>query len=212
MVGINEPPPRRTPRKPLHVTISAGSELYRIYDPGPPYYSEATTFRFGGPQRRFDHRLIDETSPTRGVYYAARDLEGAIVEVFGDTGVVQLLPWYVAVSYPQRDLLLLDLRGSGAMRAGTNSAVTKARHNQTYQWSRYFYEHPEIYGELDGLLWPNAHNDADAILLYERTKEALMCPGGPYDRPLADPQIVTELEIIAEGLDLAIEMNSSEHL
>ncbi len=69
---------------------------------------------------------------------------------------------------------LLDLRGSGAMKAGTVSAIAKtAQRNLSQAWSSYFYEHPELYSEIDGLLFSNAHNDEAAIALYERAQPQL---------------------------------------
>jgi hypothetical protein len=41
--------------------------------------------------------------------------------------------------------------------------------------SRYFYEQQEIYGRIDGIGYYNAHNDEDAIALYERAQDALFC-------------------------------------
>ncbi len=77
----------------------------------------------------------------------------------------------------RRELKLLDLRGGGAMRAGTVSALAKVRDRAlTQRWSRYFYEGVEAYGEVDGFVYANAHNDEEAVLLYERAADALECP------------------------------------
>lgn len=43
------------------------------------------------------------------------------------------------------------------MRAGTVSAIAKTDHFLAQAWARYFYEHAEVYGLLDGLLYFNAH-------------------------------------------------------
>jgi hypothetical protein len=34
-------------------------------------------------------------------------------------------------------------------------------------------EHPDLYTVVDGLLWPNAHNDEHAWALYERAENAI---------------------------------------
>ncbi|MFM7580236.1 MAG: RES domain-containing protein, partial [Microcystaceae cyanobacterium] len=76
-----------------------------------------------------------------------------------------------------RPLKLLDLRGSGAMRAGSVSALAKVSDRLLSQeWSRFFYERVDLYGKLDGLIFYNAHNDEEAIALSERTKDGLSCP------------------------------------
>ncbi len=46
----------------------------------------------------------------------------------------------------------------------------------THAWSRYFYEKVELFGEIDGIIYPNFHNDEDALLLYERAEDVLLCP------------------------------------
>ena len=60
------------------------------------------------------------------------------------------------------------------MKAGTVSAIAKTAQRKLSQaWSCYFYEHPELYSEIEGLIFSNAHNDEDAIALYERAKPNL---------------------------------------
>ncbi len=74
-----------------------------------------------------------------------------------------------------RSLRILDLRGSGAMRAGTVSAIAKCEHALSQPWSQYFYGMTDEFGELDGLIYANAHNDGPAVTLYERARDALQC-------------------------------------
>lgn len=154
----------------------------RIYDPD-SHGATATSFRRFGPLHRFDHHpgRGPERDPypdlSRGVYYAAHDLSSCLVEIFGDDGIIEPASLMVALPVLRRDLRLLDLRGRGAMRAGTNAAVTKDRERTlTQAWSRYFYEETDLFGEVDGIIYPNAHNDEDAVLLYERAENALHCP------------------------------------
>ncbi|MBA3951877.1 MAG: RES family NAD+ phosphorylase [Rubrobacter sp.] len=179
MVVLAPPPPRRDP---LFETLPAGTEVVRIYDPA-SHAATATSFRRFGPLHRFDHHPGSGPTrnpcpcPTRGVYYAAHDLPGCLVEVFGDDGVIEPAGLMVALPVLRRDLRLLDLRDKGAMRAGTNAAVTKDRERAlTHAWSRYFYEEVGLFREIDGIIYPNAHNDEDAVLLYERAEDALLCP------------------------------------
>lgn len=63
------------------------------------------------------------------------------------------------------------------MRAGSVAALAKtADYGVSQAWSRYFYEEEERYGRIDGIRYVNAHNDDEAIALYERASDALMCP------------------------------------
>lgn len=180
MVIVDPPPPRRRPN-PLFHDLPSRTRLVRLFDPS-RHGATATGFRSYGPLHRFDHhRGRDDGEPTedaeRGIYYAAFTLSGGLVEVFGDTGVVDLHRHHVGSPIFRRDLRLLDLRGSGAMRAGTKAAIAKVADRSLSQaWSCHFYETPEVYGEVDGLIYLNAHNDEEAVALYERAGDALDCP------------------------------------
>lgn len=200
MVLIAAPPPARRPR-PLHARLSSGSELFRIYDPT-RHGASATAFRFVGPLLRFDHHA--PSGERRGIYYAAPTLESCVVEVFGDAGVVEFGSRRVAKPLLRRELVLLDLRGRGAMRAGTVAAIASADHVLSQRWSRYFYDEGDAYDEIDGLVYPNAHNGADAIALYERAEGALVCPPA-HERPLDDPVVETELRRIAHANNLLVD-------
>lgn len=127
-----------------------------------------------------------------------------IVEVFGDTGIIELDPWRRAVTTLSRDLKLLDLRGNAAMRAGVTAELAKAGdYAFTQAWSRYFYDHSADYGKVDGLIYGSAHNDEDAIALYERAKDALECKR-PCSLALSDPRLIDEILIIADYLGLEV--------
>lgn len=168
MVLIVAPPPERLP-SPLFHFLPVGSRIVRIYNPTAHGTTELT-FRFFGPLARFDHHqgTHPQEDLERGVYYAAPRFSSCLVEVFGDTGVIEI--GYQLVCRPQltRELRLLDLRGSGAMKAGSVAALAKvADHSLSQAWSRYFYERQEVYSKIDGIIYYNAHNDEEAIVLYE---------------------------------------------
>lgn len=152
----------------------------RIFDPT-KHGASAHTFRGFGPLRRFDHHEphadgSPRDDPIRGIWYGAPTLAGCLVEVFGDAGIIEPSDKLVAVADIVRDLVLLDLRGRGAMRAGSVAALCKTADVAISQaWSRHFYETPE-YREVDGLIYFNAHNDDEAVALYERARGALRCP------------------------------------
>ena len=97
-----------------------------------------------------------------------------------------------------RAVRFLDLRGSGAMRAGSAAAIGKVPdHALSQEWSRHFYATPQ-YNQPEGLLWFNAHNDEDALALYERAEDALDCPPERIMR-LDEPLLRPTLEQIAEA-------------
>jgi hypothetical protein len=208
VVLIANPPPAKTP-SPLYRTLASGSFLLRIFDPT-QYGTKATTFRSYGPINRFDHQRLalggfpadrSETrqrisptgncaeDPERGISYAGLTLSCCLVECFGDTGVIEIKGQQIGSIQLTRDLTLLDLRANGAMRAGSVAALAKvADRNLSQTWSRYFYEQTDLYGQIDGISFLNAHNDEEAFALYERAQSALICPD---DRilPLAHPSL-----------------------
>lgn len=186
MVRIALPPPARTP-DPLFVMLPADATLVRIFDPD-RHGAGALTFRRNGPRKRFDHHRgegpdrLPADDPERAVYYAAwsdkpaEAFSSSLVEVFGDTGIVEPANRLVAMPRLTRTHRLLDLRGRGAMRAGTIAAIAKCQYHLSQPWSRHFYESPADYDVVDGLLYLNAHNDGPAVLFYERAAGGLACP------------------------------------
>lgn len=184
-------------------TLTAGSVLKRIYNPAYP------GFRYYGPlAQRFDHHLGGQGNTpvhgTRGVYYAAPSLACCIVEVFGDIGLIEITDQQLITTRIGRPVRLLDLRRRAAMRAGTVVAVTSVHDRLlTQAWSRWFYERSDLYGMLDGLLYPSAHNGADAVALYERAEDAIHVPGAAaVVQPLSDPALIPELRAIARSHNL----------
>jgi hypothetical protein len=100
--------------------------LRRIFDPS-RHGTQALTFRHFGPINHFDHHQIPggggrDHDPTRAIYYAGFTLSCWLVEYFGDEGVIEITDEHVCLVQLTRDLTLLDLRGSGAMRAGSVAA------------------------------------------------------------------------------------------
>jgi RES domain len=190
MVRVVLPPPdvRRRVSPTPHM-LAQGSDLFRIYDPEAPHGPrDGETFRWRGPYARFDHHRGTGARERRGIWYGGLTLSCAVVEAF-DIGIVDPGTKRFARARATRDLLLLDLRGRGAMRAGTVAAISAGDHTLSQPWSRYFWEHPEIYGELDGLVYPSAHNGEPAIALYERGRDGIEVPPG-HDAPLADPSVL----------------------
>lgn len=179
MVLIASPPPARSIR-PIHANLSLGTQLRRIFDPT-RHHTQALSFRHFGPMNRFDHQRPrgehgKGEDPERGIYYTGFTLSCCIVEVFGDEGVISLKDQQVCLVDVIRELTLLDLRYEGSLRAGSVAALAKtANRPLSQEWSRYFYDHPELYQAVDGLLYLNAHNDEEAIALYERAETALAC-------------------------------------
>ncbi len=178
MVKIDLPPPEpKFPIAPQYEILEAGTTLRRIYNPN-KYNTQAVSFRFNGPRARFDHHRFSCENPQddsdRGINYWGFTLSCCLVEVFGDTRVIEVDKYKVALITLNQSIQLLDLRGAAAMRVGTVSAVSQtADRNLSQLWSKYFYEETAIYGLIDGLIFSNAHNSEDSIALYERATPKL---------------------------------------
>ena len=176
MVLIAYPPPTR-PVSPAITILAPGTRLIRIYDPT-KYNTRATTFRYYGPLGRFDHHQHSLSSPAidvnRGINYWGLNLSCCLVEVFGDTGIIEIERQQVGIVELSQSIKLLELRGSGAMKAGSVSALSSVPDRELSQaWSRYFYENPALYDEIDGIIFSNAHNQDTALALYERAESKL---------------------------------------
>ncbi len=189
MVAIAQPPPE-FPVAPVFSELPAGSEIYRIYDPTTRHRIQALTFRYFGPISRFDHQRwpLDrpDIDPDRGIYYAAPTFSCCVVELFGSTQgrLIEIHQQELALATLARPLILLDLQGKGAMKAGLPvAAVVTADRDKSQAWSRYFYE---AYPDIDGIIYGSAHNSEPTIALYERAKDSLVCQ---ESIPLTDPTL-----------------------
>lgn len=91
------------------------------------------------------------------------------------------------------------------MKAGTVAGVCKDSNRQYSQaWSRFFYETVYTYGTLDGLLWGNAHNDEDAMALYERCRHDIKC-GATDTCALRDTALRTEVHKSAADANIFVD-------
>lgn len=193
MVKIKPPPPAKA-TNPIFFTLPTASRLLRIYSPQ-PYGTQPCSFRSaGGAIGRFDHH--SPTDLNRAIHYSAATLEGCLVECFQDGDVVTQ-DRRLAFLETTRSLLLLDLRRRGAMRAGTVAALCGTEDRSLSQsWARYFYDR---YPDIEGLVYSNAHNQATAYALFERSQDALTCI---QDRSLDDPALTVRLLAACEANNL----------
>lgn len=177
MVKIPLPPDSYDQCYPLVYVLKPGTLLYRIFVPE-PYKNTPLTFRHFGPKSRFDHHNFSLTKPQndphRGILYAAFTFSGCFVEVFGDQKVVsikELDQCQIAELAVDGELKLIDLRKNGAMLVGANATLAKVADRKISQsWSKYLYNYRD---QFAGLIYYNAHNDEEAIALYERASSSI---------------------------------------
>ena len=225
MVEIRYPPPTRN-ITPQIIELTSGTTIRRIFDPT-SYGSTAAGFRYFGPLSRFDHQRCDPAPPSgareraprqrgskaeidskRGIIYAGFSLSCCLIEVFGDHGIIKLQQQQIAYITLKQSIKLLNLRDSGAWDAGaTSSMVVDGRRKLTQAWSRYFYENPNLYGEIDGLIFNNAHNGEEAIALYERAVKQLSS-ASISTLNLNEPTMRESILKVANQLNLLVEIES----
>ncbi len=223
MVEIRYPPPTRN-ISPQWFELKSGATIQRIFDPT-SYGATATGFRYYGPLSRFDHQRCDpadfqsakERAPRqrdkqpgidkeRGIIYAGLSLSCCLIEVFGDDEAIKIQKQQIAYITLKQSLRLLDLRESGAWNAGSVVAMASdGRRKLTQAWSRYFYENPDLYGNIDGLIFNNAHDGKPAIALYERASSKLLSANVSV-LDLSEPTIRETVLAIATKLNLLVEI------
>jgi hypothetical protein len=193
-------PPSNPPSNlsPDFVTLDPGEEIRRIYKDKDK--RDEKTFNYKGPYGRFDHHqhTIDhpQVDPDRGVSYWGYTLSCCLVEIFGDQKFITPQDRQIrragmlTISQP---ILLLNLCGSGAMLVGSTTKIAKdSAREDTQAWSRYFYAHPQIFKQVDGLIYANSHNDEKVICFYERAISKLQQAASfnlPLDSPALQPEI-----------------------
>ena len=207
MVEIRYPPPTRN-ISPQWFELKAGTTIIRIFDPT-SYSASATGFRYYGPLSRFDHHrptARPEIDKERGVIYAGLSLSCCLIEIFGDDETIKIQQQQTAFITLNQSFKLLDLKESGAWDAGSVAAMTSdGRRKLTQAWSRYFYENPDLYGNIEGLIFDNAHDGQTAIALYERASPQLLSADVSV-LDLNEPTIRETVLAIANRLNLLVEI------
>ena len=223
MVEIRYPPPTRN-ISPQFTELKPGTTIQRIFDPT-SYGATATGFRYYGALSRFDHQRCDPASfqdareraprqnnkkpkidKERGIIYAGISLSCCLIEVFGDDEAIKIQQQQIAYITLKQSLKLLDLRESGAWDAGSVAAMAvDGRRKLTQAWSRYFYENPDLYENIDGLIFNNAHDGQMAIALYERAASKLLSADVSV-LDLNEPTIRETVLAIATKLNLLVEI------
>lgn len=196
--------------EPTLITLPTGSEFHRIYFRGGRHPTRWNAFRYFGPTAsRFDHHLPDAHGngyvQARGVMYVADHILTSLAEVFQhQRRTIQRWrgdPWLVSFAL-QSDLVLLDLSGHFAVRAGTSMKLMSGPTVYSRNWARGFYE---VYEQACGIYYPSSLTNDPAIVLNERADRDEVFPYTPlFHRALKDPGLLTPLRIAAEELNYDI--------
>jgi hypothetical protein len=205
-LSIIIPPPKNI--NPRTFELTPGKVLVKIFktrDGG------AEEFRSGEPLRQFDHHTSMDPH-SRAVYYCAplidANLPSALlccfVEELKQSTIVQPEEYTLATLLCTEKILLLDLRGDSlAANSGANTISLATTPNPSQDWSRYFYDNPDKYEEVDGLIYysKNSSTKVAAITLYERAKGKFRLH---QKLPLSDKPLRNAIIKIARGEGLIV--------
>lgn len=179
--------------------LPIGERVWRVYFRGGNHPTAWSSFRFVGPTRgRFDHHVLGQggqpTEQERGILYGALDIDTCLAEVFQKTRRIDRWrgdPWLVAFDL-EASILLLDLTGVFATRAGASMGLMSGPRPVGRNWARGFYE---AYPTIHGLYYPSSmHGNTPAVALNERAELAGAIPYQPaFHRALGDPVMLTAL-------------------
>lgn len=202
MPTFPEPPPPAVlaERGAALIRLEAGAELWRVYLRGGRHATSWSAFRAYGPTSgRFDHHEPPPRAQARRILYAAPSGQTCLAEVFQDARVIDRqgrAPWLVGFRTAV-ELTLLDLTGSWPTRVGASMALSSGPRPRARRWSQAIHA---AFPEVQGLWYPSAMlANRPAVALYERAEAAL--PRVPvFNRPLADPALLTPLKNAAYDL------------
>lgn len=181
-------------------SLSAGTELWRVYFQGGRHPTVWNLFRSWGPTNsRFDHHEPPPHDQSREILYAALLGLTSLAEVFQDTRVINRTrnsPWLVAFCL-DRDVPLLDLTGNWPTQAGASMVINSGPRPRAQRWSRVIYE---AYPDIEGIYYPSSmYANQPAVALYERATSAT--PTHPtFHRALDNPLL--RIRLVNAAIDL----------
>lgn len=199
--------------------LPEGTLFGRIHFTQGDHPSSWNAFRgFGPTSCRFDHHDGPRGEhPTRAILYAAPvvsdaygktvpPLDACLVEVFRDTGVVDVTRGgpYFALFRISRPIRLLDLADTNWVTvAGGNAAISSGSRSDARAWSKAIYEHYSA-DDLDGLFYGCSNMPRGrSVALYERARSALS-RFPELDLPLAGPALFGDVEVACSELGLEL--------
>jgi hypothetical protein len=201
MPKLPEPPADLSSYPPDRYTISAGTELWRIYARGGAYPRAWNMFRAYVPvaDMRFDHHEEPTRDQPRRILYGGSRIPVCVAEFFQKHSMIDRHrgePWLVGFTLV-RDVTVLNLCGIWPTRAGASMALTSGRRDRSRRWSRAIYA---AYPDLEGLWYGSSmYGNHLAFALYERAENAL-APVPYLHMPLAAPGLSALLSGIARQI------------
>lgn len=181
-------PPAALRRDPADL-VKAAPLLWRVHRTQGAHVLPWNVLRSYGPLSlmRFDPHPEPIGQHAEGVMYAGTAIAGALSETFQATRTIdtasyqpQLTAWR-----PTRELRLLDLTGTWALRNQAAYALSAAPKPTCRAWARAI---RGTWPDLDGLWAPSTMTGAPNVVLWNPAASSF--PASPsFSRPLADPTV-----------------------
>lgn len=183
-------PPGPLTRRPDDV-VPLHDALWRIHPVRGPYPQPWNGFRAYGPlgTARFDpHPAPKGDHPGYGVAYVAGDEATCAAERFQSSRTIALTGEHDLTGWlPARDLELLDLTGTWALRNGAAASLGAAPRSVCRAWSATI---RRTWPDLDGLLSRSTMTGRRMITLFEPAADSFP-PAPSFRRPLDHPVVQT---------------------
>jgi hypothetical protein len=180
--------------------VSIRPTLWRIHRVRGAHVLPWNGFRIFGPllSARYDpHPEPPGDHAGSGITYAATDLTTSVAEVFQTSRTVVVTDDLALTAWiPTRDLRLLDLTGTWALRNGAAQALTAARRPTCRAWSAAIHS---TWPDLEGLWAPSTLTGSPIVALYESAADSF--PDAPaVSRPLDTPMVWTLVRDAARSI------------
>lgn len=192
---------------------------FRVYHAAPDRH--ATDRRHYGPIERFDPHTPPATAPAecpagRSVIYLGDSLRTAAAEVFGAHRLALVCPRYrVAALVPRDELIVQNLRGSGAMMIGGLPAmnVGDIARPETQAWARAIHEDRPAHPRICGVRYTSAYAAGVSLAVWDTAPQILITrvDGRAQDFALADPPLYARLLTLLVALRIEVRTIRSDN-
>ena len=187
---------------PEIVTVSQGSEWWRIYFAGGAHPTTWNSFHNFGPvlTARFDHHFPPPAVQARSVLYAASAGTVCVAEVFQDTRRIHFErePRLAAFKLV-RDVNLLDMTDLWPTRAGASQSVACGPRARAQRWACTI---ANIF-DVEGILYRSSMHGGDRAIALWDCRDVLP-PVPDFDEQLADNGLSAALQRCGGSLGYSI--------
>lgn len=212
------PPPERPLSGGLWWRWDGRQPWIRVYHAAPG--RSAAARRRYGPIERFDPHTPHPTAPAdcpagRSVLYLGDSLRTSAAEVFGAHRLALVCPRSRAAALvPREEVIVQNLRGSGAMMIGGLPAmnVGDIPRSETQAWARAIHEDRPANPRVCGVRYTSAYAGGVSLALWDTAPEVAVIRfrGRAQDFALVEPPLYTRLLVALVALRIEVRTIASE--